>query len=64
MNDKELDIDYDEEADVLYISFGKPKPAFGTTVGDGQIIRTDQDTGEVCGVTIMYFKELYLNKEN
>jgi hypothetical protein len=25
--DRELDIDYDEEADVLYISFGKPQPA-------------------------------------
>jgi hypothetical protein len=25
--DRELDIDYDEGADVLYISFGKPQPA-------------------------------------
>lgn len=24
-----IDWDYDEEADVLYISFGKPRPAVG-----------------------------------
>ena len=63
MENKELDIDYDELSDVLYISFGKPKPAFGTKVGDGQIIRTDQDTGEVCGITIFDFKKIYMDKE-
>jgi len=62
MKNKELNIAYDEAADVLYISFGKPRPAFGTAVGDGQIIRYDQDTGECCGVTIMYFKELHLER--
>ena len=60
---KELDIGYDESADVLYISFGKPRPAFAKEVGEGQFIRTDQDTGKICGITIMYFKELYLGKE-
>lgn len=27
--------DYDEEADVLYLSIGEPRPAVGVDIGDG-----------------------------
>jgi hypothetical protein len=35
----QLDWDYDEEADVLYISVGKPRPALGVDIGEGVIVR-------------------------
>ena len=30
-----IDWDYDEEADVLYLSVGEPQPAVGIDVGEG-----------------------------
>ena len=48
-----LDGSYDEEADVLYISIGAPKPALGVDVGDGLIVLYDEDTNEIVGVTII-----------
>ncbi len=35
---EELDVDYDEEADVLYISFGPPKAASDSTILNNDII--------------------------
>ena len=48
-----LDGSYDEEADVLYISIGAPRPALGVDVGDGLIVLYDEDTNEIVGVTII-----------
>jgi uncharacterized protein YuzE len=48
----QLDWDYDEEADVLYISAGKPRPALGVDIGDGIIVRWDEQR-EVVGLTII-----------
>ncbi|HLF86178.1 MAG TPA: DUF2283 domain-containing protein, partial [Nitrospiria bacterium] len=36
-----LNWEYDEEADVLYISVGEPRPAIGTDIGEGVIVRYD-----------------------
>ena len=47
-----LSWDYDEEADVLYISRGEPQEALGQDVGDGVIIRYEKKTKEVVGITI------------
>ena len=52
-----LDGSYDEEADVLYISIGAPKPALGVDVGDGLIVLYDEDTNEIVGVTIIGLRE-------
>jgi len=52
-----LNWDYDEEADVLYISIGEPVKAVGTDAGEGVIIRYQEDTGEVVGVTILGVRE-------
>ena len=35
-----LDWDYDGEADVLYVSIGKPRKATGVDIGQGVIVRT------------------------
>ena len=44
---------YDEEADVLYLSLGSPRPAVGVDVGDGVILRYDEAAHEVVGVTLV-----------
>ncbi|NLX06485.1 MAG: DUF2283 domain-containing protein [Phycisphaerae bacterium] len=50
---EDLNWDYDEEADVLYISTGQPVPAVGLDVGDGVIVRYRQDTREFVGLTVI-----------
>jgi uncharacterized protein YuzE len=58
---KKIDFDYDEEADVLYISFGKPKEAQDSVeVEDGVIYRIADK--EVVGITITDFKTRTLKK--
>jgi len=58
---KKIDFDYDQEADVLYISFGKPKEAQDTIeVEDGVIYRIADN--EVVGITITDFKTRTLKK--
>ena len=52
-----LNWEYDEEADVLYISTGKPEKALGLDVGEGVIIRYKEKTGEVVGLTIIGVKQ-------
>jgi len=52
-----LNWEYDEEADVLYISIGEPQKALGLDVGDGVIVRYREDLGEVVGITIMGMRE-------
>lgn len=53
----ELTWDYDGEADVLYISLGKPKAAVGIDIGDGVIVRYDEEGGEVVGLTILGLRD-------
>ena len=52
---EKVDFDYDEEADVLYISFGKPREAKDSVeVEDGVVYRLADN--EVVGITITDFK--------
>jgi len=48
-----LDWEYDGDADTLYISFGKPKPAVGVDVGEGVIVRHDEKARKVIGLTLI-----------
>ena len=58
---EKIDLDYDEEADVLYISFGKPREAKDTVeVEDGIIYRIADN--EIVGITITHFKARTLKK--
>jgi len=52
---EKIDLDYDEEADALYISFGEPREAKDSVeVEDGVIYRLADN--EVVGITITDFK--------
>lgn len=48
-----LQWDYDAEADVLYISIGKPAHAEGIDIGNGVIVRINPESNEVVGFTII-----------
>jgi len=48
---------YDEEADVLYLSVGKPRPAVGIDIGDGLVLRYDEARREVAGLTVIGLRE-------
>jgi uncharacterized protein YuzE len=50
---KNLQWDYNTEADVLYISIGKPQKAEGVDIGDGTIVRVNPKTNEIVGFTII-----------
>jgi uncharacterized protein YuzE len=52
-----LNWEYDEEADVLYISIGEPVEAVGLDVGDGVIVRYREDTAEMVGITLIGVRE-------
>ncbi len=45
--------DYDEEADVLYLSLGEPRPAVGMDIGEGIVVRYDEINKEVVGLTLI-----------
>ena len=49
----EVHWDYDEEADVLYLSVGDPRPAVGVDIGEGVVARYDEENKEVVGVTLI-----------
>ncbi|MBI2914027.1 MAG: DUF2283 domain-containing protein [Chloroflexi bacterium] len=50
--------DYDEEADVLYISFGSPRPGVGIDMGEGLVIMHDEKSGEIVGITLIGARDM------
>jgi uncharacterized protein YuzE len=50
---KSLNWEYDAEADVLYISVGKPQKAEGLDVGEGLIIRLNPKEMKMVGLTVI-----------
>ena len=56
-----LNWDYDEEADVLYISMGEPQKALGIDIGEGAIVRYVEATNEVVGLTLIGMNKRLLN---
>jgi hypothetical protein len=45
--------DYDEEADVLYVLMGDPRPAEGEDLPGGIVRRYALDNAAPCGVTVI-----------
>ena len=45
--------EYDDEADVLYISEGQPRPAITVDLGEGVLARFDEMGREVIGITVL-----------
>ena len=60
---KAFNINYDSGADVLYVSFGKPKAAICVEVNDGDLVRVDVYTDKIVGITILDFKKRYAHWE-
>lgn len=58
----EVSWDYDEEADVLYLSIGEPRPAVGVDIGEGVIARYDEVQKEVVGITLIGLRARLLNE--
>ena len=58
--EKGLTFEYDEHADVLYISVGAPKPAISEEVDEGIIFRRDPATRQLTGLTIIDFRTTFL----
>lgn len=54
--------DYDEEADVLYLSVGEPQPAVGIDIGEGTVLRYDETRNEVVGITVVGLKARLLKE--
>lgn len=52
---KKITFNYDNEADVLYASLGKPKPAKSIDKENGIILRVDPNSGEYIGFTIINY---------
>ena len=52
--------DYDEEADVLYLSVGEPQPAVGVDIGDGVTVRYDDARKGVVGLSLIGLQERLL----
>ena len=46
-------VNYDQEADVLYISFGPPQPAICIEPEEGLVLRLDPETDQLVGITIV-----------
>ncbi len=53
---EELDVDYDKETDVLYISFGPPKAASDSTVLNNDII-LHYKGDRIIGITVPSFRK-------
>lgn len=54
---KRIEYTYDEEADVMYISFGTSKPGICHEVEEGMLLRKDSSTGKWCGLTVINFSK-------
>jgi len=54
-----LNYDYDEKADVLYVSFGEPREAECVEPEEGILLRIDMETKELVGYTIVHFRTRY-----
>ena len=50
-----LDVDYDREAEVLYVAIDQPRPADSYDAPHGLLVRKDRQTHEVVGVTVLHY---------
>ena len=48
-----MQVAYDAQADVLYVSIGQPRAAISQEIGDDVLLRVDPESGEVVGLTIL-----------
>ena len=60
MLSRSLDVSYDREADVLYISFGKPQKAHDSDFINEDIIVRQDKQGHPLGYTILHASKVVL----
>jgi len=48
-----FDWEYDSEADVLYLSAGPPRQAIGGDLGEGLVVRYEESSGQIVGLTVL-----------
>ena len=53
----EVQFHYDREADVLYLSVGKPQKAKTIEIGEDFVLRLNPKSGQVVGMTIINFSK-------
>lgn len=51
----DLQFRYDEISDVLYISFGNPRPGYSKELSDGILVRYDFVTKKIIGFTVINY---------
>lgn len=56
---KNLNINYDPTADVLYCSFGSPVDAISMETTEGVFLRVDPNTNKTVGVTVVDFSRRF-----
>ena len=54
---KDVQFHYDREADVLYLSIGKPQKAKTVETGEDFVLRLHPKNGQVVGMTIINFSK-------
>ncbi|OEU47028.1 MAG: hypothetical protein BA872_09565 [Desulfobacterales bacterium C00003060] len=50
---------YDKEGDIFDISLGEPREAISTEIENDLFIRTNPDTNEVVGISILNFEKWF-----
>ena len=48
-----MQVAYDADTDILYLSIGEPRPAISREIGDDVVLRLDPNTGDIIGLTIL-----------
>ena len=59
-----MKIGYDQEADVLYVTCGKPEYTAYVEHSDSVILRLDPETEQVVGFTIIDFSQHFAEQES
>lgn len=62
-NADRLIFSYDQEADTLYVSIGKPRPGISEEMSDGIVLRYDVETNKLIGFTIVDFLASFKGKK-
>jgi len=57
--EKKIFISYDKEADIVYLSFGKPVKAVSEEIEEGIFARYDPNSEELVGLTILNFSKKF-----
>ena len=58
MKMEKIEFDYDEEADVMYMSFGEPEEAVTEEIGNIGV-RINEKNKEIVGLTIIEFMKTF-----